>query len=258
MTTARYHSLEQIDNARFKRTATKSVFHKLDCLGAVLTVAKDHVIALRSNDAEYAIGVQDLGRYCCFILMGTTSRPAIIMAQISTSDGEEHYMSLVPLMIGIFIKEQESFQNPRVWSIFGHSHRNDPQIDLLTQRTTRVFQHLDVRFEILFQASPLAETVHPLHNRFTVVAVRHEPESPEIYVENCLLYPNVHLGSLALVYEKLGFRQIDHEHGGATESGREGQTMEAKGTVPRQTQANGEKASFSSRESILATRLSTT
>lgn len=167
-------------------------------------------------------------------------------------------MSLVRLMIGIFIKEHEFFQLPRVWGIFNHSHKDDHQIDLLAQRTARVFQHLDVQFETLFQASPPAETVHPPHNRFTVVAVRHEPESPEIYVENCLLYPNLHSGSLALICEKLGFRQTDHEHGDDKESGGEGQTMEAKGTVPRQAKANGETASFSSRKPILATRLSTT
>lgn len=247
-----------MDNARFKRLATKSVFHELYCWEAVLAVAKDHVVVLRPNDAEYAIGVQYLDSYCCLVLMGTTSRPAIIMAQISTSDGEEHYMSLVRLMIGIFIKEHEFFQLPRVWGIFNHSHKDDHQIDLLAQRTARVFQHLDVQFETLFQASPPAETVHPPHNRFTVVAVRHEPESPEIYVENCLLYPNLHSGSLALICEKLGFRQTDHEHGDDKESGGEGQTMEAKGTVPRQAKANGKTASFSSRKPILATRLSTT
>lgn len=146
-------------------------------------------------------------------------------------------MSLVQLMIGIFIKEQDFFQLPRVWGIFNHGHKDDPHIDLLAQRTVRVFQHLDVQFEILFQALPPAETVHPLHDRFTVVAVRHEPELPEIYVEDCLLYPNVHSGSLALIHERLGFRQTDHEHGDDEERGGEGQAMEAKGTVPRQAQA---------------------
>lgn len=199
----------------------KSVFQELHHREAILTVAKDQLIVLRPNDTQCAIGVQDLGRYCCLVLMGTTSRPAIIMAQISTSDGDEHYMSIVRLMIGIFIEEQELFQLPHVWGIFGHGRKRDPQIDLLTQRTSRVFQHLDVQFETAFQASPLPDAARPLRNKVVVVAVRHELQPPEIYVRDRLLYPKVHTGSLALVYDKLGLRQVDYEQGDDEETGNE-------------------------------------
>jgi hypothetical protein len=40
--------------------------------------------------------------------------------------------------------------------------------------------------------------IHSLYNQATVVPVRYESEIIEVYVENCLLYPKVHLGSLAL------------------------------------------------------------
>jgi hypothetical protein len=189
--------------------ATKSVFHGLRHRDAILTVSRDQVVVLRSHDPQYAIGAQDLDRYCCLVLIGTRPGPAIMMAQICTSDGEEHYMSLLRLMIGMFMKEQELFQLPHTWLIFGHGQKMDFQINLLTQRTARVFRHLSVKFEVVLRASRPAETMHPLHNQLEVVAVRHEPELPEIYIEDCLLYPKVHSGSLALAHNRLGLRQVD-------------------------------------------------
>jgi hypothetical protein len=210
--------MDRRDNARFRSTAKKSVFYELHHRDAILTVARDQVVVLRPQDTQYAIGIQDLSSYCCLVLIGTSPRPAIMMARICTSDGEEHYMSLLRLMIRIFMEEQELFRLPRAWGIFGHGQKDDVQINLLTHRTARVFQHLNVPLEITFRASQSEGVAHPLRDQLTVVAVRHEPEVPEIYVEGRLLYPKVHSGSLALAYHTLGLRQVDYEHGDEEES----------------------------------------
>jgi hypothetical protein len=140
-------------------------------------------------------------------------------------------------MIGIFMKEQELFQLPRAWLIFGHSQKCDLQVDLLTQRTARVFQHLNVQLDIAFRASHPAEVIYPLSDQLAVVAVRHEPEPLEIYVRDRLSYPKVHTGSLALVYDKLGVRQIDCEQGDDEETGGVEEILEEKATV--QSEATG-------------------
>jgi hypothetical protein len=76
-----------------------------------------------------------------------------------------------------------------------------------------------VQLDIAFRASHPAEVIHPLSDQLAVVAVRHEPEPLEIYVRNRLSYPDVHTGSLALVYDKLGVRQIDCKQGDDEEIG---------------------------------------
>jgi len=218
--------MDRADNTKCRRTAANSGSHELDRRDAVRTVARDQVVVLRPQDTQNIIGAQHYGSYCCIVLIGTSSRPAIMMAQICTSNGEEHYMSLVRLMIGIFMKEQELFQLPRAWGIFSHGQKGDPQINLLTQRTETVFRHLHVQLEIAFRASLPAEVMHSPYNQLAVVAVRHEPGLPEIYVGNCLLYPRVHPGSLALTYDRLGVRQVDYEHDVGEKSGGEGETLE--------------------------------
>lgn len=141
MMTAHFLSMEPAINARFQRTTTKSIFHELDHRETFLAVARDQVVVLRPNDTQHAIGIQNIGSYCCFVLIGTTSRPAITTAKISTSDGEEHYMSSLRLMIGIFMKEQESFQLPRVWGIFSHGQKARAAITL--QDVTPYLYHID-------------------------------------------------------------------------------------------------------------------
>ena len=211
--------MDKARNSRFRRPTAESLFHELRHRNVILTVARDEVAVLRPQNTQHAIGVQSLGKYCCLVLIGTSPRSAIMMAQICTSNGEEHYMSLLRLMIGISMKEQELFQLPRAWLIFGHSQKGDLQVDLLAQRTARVFQHLNVQLGIAFRASHPAEVIHPLSDQLAVVAVRHEPEPLEIYVRNRLSYPDVYTGSLALVYDKLGVRQIDCKQGDDEEIG---------------------------------------
>lgn len=205
-------SIHGTGNVIYKDT-TRSVFHELDERDAILTLARDQVVVLKSHDAQYALGVEDLGRYCCVVLIGTSPGSAMIMAHISISHGEEHYMRLLRLMIGIFIKEQELFQLPLAWGIFGRQQKDDVQINFLKERTTRVFRHLNVKLDITICDLRPAAAIHSPPDRLTVVAVRHEPELPEIYVKDCLSYPEIHSGSLALAFDKLGLRQVDYEHG---------------------------------------------
>lgn len=165
---------------------------------------------LRSQDTKNAIGVRDLNGCSCLVLMGTGPKSAIITAHISITDSEEHYMSLLRLMISIFLKEQELFQLPLAWGIFSHHRKDGFQFNHLAERTLRVFQHLRVHLQIIICGA--SATQFP-HDGYAVVAVRHEPELPEIYVKNRLIYPRVHSGSLALISNRLGIRQIDHEYG---------------------------------------------
>lgn len=193
--------------------ATTSLFRKLDGRRAIVTVAIDRVEVLRPRDARYSIGVQSLIGCSCLVLMGTRPDSAIMMTVISASDGEEHHMSLVRQMISIFIKEQELFQLPVAWGVFSHHHKNGSPFNYLAERTLRVFQHIHLELQIFFCGSDAAVAAPPLLGRQTILAVRHEVELPEIYIDNRLMYPRVHSGSLALEFDRLGLRQIDHEHG---------------------------------------------
>ena len=146
-------------------------------------------------------------------------------------------MSLLRLMIGISMKEQELFQLPRAWLIFGHSQKGDLHVAPLAQRTARVFQHLNVQLDIAFRASHPAEVIHPLSDQLAVVAVRHEPEPLEINVRNRLLYPEVHTGPLALAYDKLGVRQIGCGQGDDERTGDVENILEEKARA--QSEATG-------------------
>ena len=130
-------------------------------------------------------------------------------------------MSSLRIMIGIFIKEQRLFRLPLAWGIFGPRQNDDDQITPLTERTTRVFQHLNVRLVVSVGASNTAAAMHNPPDRLTVVAVRYIPGLPEIYVNNRLLYPKIHSGSLTLAFDKLGLKQADHEQGDDEEDGDE-------------------------------------
>lgn len=193
--------------------ATKSIFHTLEGRGAIVSVARDRVEVLRPQDTQLAIGVRDLDGYSCLVLMGTSPKSAIITAHISASDGEEHYMSLLRLMVSIFMKEQDLFQLPLAWGIFSHHHKDGFPLNHHVGRTLRVFQHLHVKLQISHYDLHDQVEAHSSPCRHAVVAVRHKVELPEIYVENRLVYPKDYSGSLALAFDRLGLRQIDHEHG---------------------------------------------
>jgi hypothetical protein len=193
--------------------ATESIFHKLDGRGAISSVARDRVEVLRPQDTHLAIGVRNLDGYSCLVLTGTSPKSAIITAHISVLDGEEHYMSLLRLMVSIFVKEQDLFQLPLAWGIFNHHHKDGFPLNHLAERTLRVFQHLHVKLQIYNCDLHDQVEAHLSPGRHTVVAVRHEAELPEMYIEDRLVYPSVHSGSLALEFNRLGLRQVGYEHG---------------------------------------------
>jgi hypothetical protein len=198
--------------------ATESIFHKLEGEGAILSVARNRVEVLRPQDTGLAIGIRNLDGYSCLMLMGTSPKSAIMMAHISVLDSEEHYMSLLRLMINIFLKEQELFQLPLAWGIFSHEHKGGFPLNHLTEMTLRVFQHLRVHLQISHYDLHDQAEAHLLPGRHTVVAVRHEVELSEMYIEDRLVYPSVHSGSLALEFDRLRLEQIDYEHGDDAET----------------------------------------
>jgi hypothetical protein len=230
--TSRFNAKHE-DNTKQQTTATQSIFQRLNERGAILDVAMDRVEILRPQDSQYAIGARDLNRCSCLVLMGTGPMSAIIMACINrfssrdhtsedgpgsdtrihtTSSDDVHYMSLLRGAIGMLIKEPELFQLPLTWVIFGQ-YEGDIQLENLKEKTSKVFKHLSVKLEM-----SLYEAYHPgatqsSTDRSTVVAVRHEAEAPEIYVEDRLVHPKVHSGSLALLLDKLGLKQIGYEYG---------------------------------------------
>lgn len=193
--------------------AMESIFHTLEGRGAIVSVARDRVEVLRPQDTQLAIGVRDLDGYSCLVLTGTSPKSAIIMAHISALDGEGHYMSFLRLMVSIFMKEQDLFQLPLAWGIFSHHHKDGFPLNHLAERTLRVFQHLRVKLQISHYDLHDQVEAHSSPGRHTVVAVRHEAELPEMYIEDRLVYPSVHSGSLALEFNRLGLRQIGHEQG---------------------------------------------
>lgn len=222
--------------------ATGSIFQRLDNQDAIIHVGRDEIKALRPGDARSAIGAQNLNGCSCLVMMGTSAKSTVIMAQISgsslceypddshlsgakraliASDGEVHYMKMLRQMINVFTTEQELFQLPLAFGIFGYDRKHGVPYDHLAERTSRVFQHLHVRLQLsLYEMNSAAETQSRLGGQ-TVVVVRHKDEIPETYVENRLLYPRVHSGSLALELHRLGLRQIDGQHGDDDDSDEE-------------------------------------
>lgn len=192
--------------------ATKSIFEKLDNRSAISSVPKDQVGVLKPQDTQSAIGVRELHGSSCLILMGTSPRSAIITAHISASDDEDHHMSLVRRVISIFIKEQELFQLPLAWGIFGVHYKDITPLNPLGERTFQVFQHIHVELRLILYDLLSTNAAQLSPARHTVVVVRHEAGLPELYVEDRLVYPSIHSGSLTLEHERLGLRQIDYEH----------------------------------------------
>lgn len=221
-------------NTKQQKMATKSIFQKLDDRDAIFRVPRDQVKVLRPQYTKTAIGVRNLDGCSCLVLMGTSPKSAIMMIHISTSlsggyttgsaserpkrgvamsDSEVHYMKLLRRMVDVFLQEQELFQLPLAWGIFHHHHKDGTPFNHLVERTLKIFQHLCVKLQICLCDLRSATAVQSLPDRPSVVAARHEAELPEIYVDNRLVYPRVHSGSLALEFDRLGLRQIDHEYG---------------------------------------------
>jgi hypothetical protein len=202
-----------IPKAERLETTMKSIYQKLDERGAISDVPRDQVQVLRSQDTCRAIGVQHLNKSSCLVLMGTSPKSAIMMAHISALDNEVHHMSVLRPMISIFVKQQELFQIPLAWGFFSQPQKDGFLPNHLVLKTSRIFQHLRVKLHTSFYNPQSAAPGQLSPGGYTIVAVRHEIELPELYIENRLVSPRIHSGSLALEYNRLGLEQIDHEHG---------------------------------------------
>jgi hypothetical protein len=112
----------------------------------------------------------------------------------------------------VLIKEPELFSLPLAWGIFGQ-HEGDIQLENLKEKTSKGFKHLSVKLEMSLYDAHHPGGITSSTDGSTVVAVRHEAEAPEIYVEDRLMHPRVHSGSLALSLDKLGLKQICYEQG---------------------------------------------
>lgn len=130
----------------------------------------------------------------------------------TTSSDDVHYMSLLRGAISMLIKEPELFQLPLAWGIF-RQYEGDIQLENIKEKTSKVFKHLSVRQEMSFYEAHHPGAIPSSTDGSTVIAVRHEAEAPEIYVEDRLVHPKVHSGSLALLLDKLGLKQIGYEYG---------------------------------------------
>jgi hypothetical protein len=211
--------------------ANRSVFEKLDDEGAILDVPRDQVFILRPQDHLSAIGTGDFNGHACLVLMGTSPRSAVIMAHFdqfsagrctseskSGSGGEipflteveVNYMSMLRKVVRLFLDEHELFQLPLAWMVLGH-HDNPALLQLLREKTLKIFQHLRVQTGISLHKECIMRAAQLQSLTRAVSVVRHGNEVPELYTGDCLVYPRVHSGSLALAFDKLGLRQVDHE-----------------------------------------------
>lgn len=211
---------------------TKSIFQKLNSRDAILNVLRDQVMVLRPGDTRSAIGTRGLDGSSCLVLMGTIPNSAIMMAHISlalpggcvrdislespedklTESDDGSYDSLLQMMVSIFVKEQEQFQLPLAWVDFNcHARNGCPPVHQM-ESISKIFQHLHIELHLSICGSSSERAAQLSHER-AILAVRNETEIPELYIENRLVYPKVHSGSLALHFNKLGLQQVDHEQG---------------------------------------------
>lgn len=209
-----------------------SIYHRLNENNAILSVFKDQVNILKSEDPWSAIGTYDLDGCSCLLVMGTTPGSAILVARIgylpigfagsshlgslgrplSTPNYDEHYMSLVRMVINTMMSNPKLFQLPIVCGIFGQ-HKDDVPLEHLRKRTTKVFSHLNISLlSSLYEIEHL-NGLQRSSGKSTVVAVQHPAKMPELYIGNCLVYPATYSGSLASIFDKLGLEQNGRDHG---------------------------------------------
>lgn len=203
----------EVANTTRRKATMGSIFQKLDDRGAIFDVPRDQVHLLMPQDTRPAIGVQNLDGGSCVVFMGTSPKSAIMIAHVSESDSETHHMSVLRSMTSILIKHQEFFQLPIAWGLFSQTHEDGFMPNHLALKTSRIFQHLRAELRISFYNPRSAAPSQLSPGGHTLVVVRHETELPELYIENRLVHPRIHSGSLALEYNRLGLEQVDHERG---------------------------------------------
>jgi hypothetical protein len=213
--------------------ASRSGFEKLDNEGAILDVPRTQVSILRPQDHQSAIGTGDFNGHACLVLMGTSPRSAVIMAHFHQSGAgrctsekqpgsggevllltevEVNYMNMLRKVVKLLLDEHELFQLPLAWVVLGH-YDNPALLQLLREKTLKIFQHLRVQTGVSLHEECIMNAAQSPSLARAVFVVRHGYEVPELYVGDRLVYPKDHSGSLALVFDKVGLRQIGHETG---------------------------------------------
>jgi hypothetical protein len=212
---------------------TPSIYHELNDKNAILTVFKDQMILLKPKDTFSAIGTYDLDGCSCLLGLGTTSGSAIVLARIShftfglagnshseslrrapsTTNHDEHYMSLVRKLVNEMMRNHELFQLPVVCGIFGQ-YKGEVLLEHLKERTVKVFRHLNITMRSSFyELKDMNGTQQP-RGESTVVAAQHQNKMPELYIGNHLAHPANFSGSLASILEQLGLEHVGHDNRG--------------------------------------------
>jgi len=183
-----------------------------------LTVPENQVRVLWPNDEFQAIGSPGRSAGCCLVLAGTSPGSAIIMANLTCPvldlhlfrstdttkcllDLEGHHMTLIRRVIGIFLRHQAQFQQPRAWIIFA-SCKSPVWADLVQHRAQRVFQHLGLQAEILECAVQTPEATISTPVKRTIIAFKHQKGLPEIYLGDQPLRPRLPAAPLTSFSEK--------------------------------------------------------
>jgi hypothetical protein len=210
-----------------------SIYHRLNDKNAVLSVFKDQVIILRPGDTSSAIGTYDLDGCSCLLGLGTAPGSAIVVARIShlplgsagsnhsenlaralsTSNYDEHYMSLVRRVVNTMMINHKLFQLPIVCGIFGQ-YKGEVLLEHLRERTAKVFSHLNIELRSFLYEVQYSNGIRRSLRESTVVAVRHPAKMPELYIGNNLAHPANFSGSLASILGQLGLEQIGQDSGG--------------------------------------------
>jgi hypothetical protein len=191
--------------------ATRTIFEKLSDRDSILDVPTDQVAILRPHDRQSAIGTQISNGNACLVLMGTSPQSSIIIAHFDyfgagihtcgrgsesarridlASEVEAYHMCLLWRVVKTFLEKNEYFQLPLAWGVFGY-HESQGLLDIIRERTLKVFQHLRVNVGFSTYQQPLLESAQPVLGQHTVFAVRHGAEVPEIYIGDCLVLRTV-------------------------------------------------------------------
>ena len=207
--------------------ARPSIYDRLNDQNAILSVFKDQVNVLRSEDTLSAIGTYDLDVCSCLLGWGTTPGSAIVVARIShvpskpTSSSrpgslrstlstlayDEHYMSLVRRVINTMTSNHELFQLPIVYGIFGQ-YQDEVLLEHLRERTEKVFNHLNIKLRSSFYKMGCSDGTQRSRGESTVVMVQCPGKMLELYIGNRLAYPANYSGSLTSIFDQLGLEQI--------------------------------------------------
>jgi hypothetical protein len=195
-----------------------SICQVLRARNALVDVEQGGLVILESIDDQRAIRTQLVKGDHCFILMGTVVGSAVSMANIAAIDTSDldivqgqpmristdvDYMVSVRTIIGAYLKKPEVFQAPVAW-LFSSSSES-ASCGLIRHGISKVLQHLHIELQVGrdYHGYGPSPSLLALRYACTVVVVRHQTVVSEVYVEECLAYPEVCSGALTLAKQSL-------------------------------------------------------